>query len=80
MPIYDYVCDECENTDSKVFSMDKYKKKIKCKKCGRMMRIDIKGIIKSQNTIIPEHMSATGSAGDNQIKYDKSPSKKKHYW
>jgi len=79
MPTYDYIC-ECGNKASKLFSMKEYKQKIKCKSCSKMMKLNVRENVKSQNTIIPEHMSAAGSAGDNQIKYDKSPSKKKHYW
>lgn len=82
MPMYDYFCPNCNNTNTKFFSFENFKEKIKCNKCGKMMKVSIKNNIKTQAHILPPHMRTTrgGTAGDNDFKYGKSPSKKKHYF
>lgn len=80
MATYMFICDNCGSGDSINQSMmEETPKTIKCEKCGSDMRRDIGGENKTTSIIIPDHMTAT-EMNRPQYKYDKSPSKRKHFW
>lgn len=51
----------------------------KCPKCGSIMFHNIGEELRSVAIIIPEYMTAE-ETNKPQIKFDKSPSRKKHYF
>ena len=81
MPMYSFKCveDKCKGRDTIQCSMAEISDlKPKCPKCKKIMVRDFNS--DNLSTVIPEHMRATGTAGDNKLRFDKSPSKKKHFY
>lgn len=84
MPVYDVECKKCKKKDTILWNYQEYdefkkgsiQEKCKNKDCDGDLRV----LVGNYTTIIPDHMSAAGGAGDNEIKYDKSPSKRKRFY
>lgn len=80
MATYMYKCRECGAGDSIDQPMtEDTPATIKCPACGKDMKRDILGEQRTTSIIIPDHMTAT-EVNRPQYKYDKSPSRKKHYF
>ncbi len=77
MPSYDYKCKECKNTLSINCSMSEMQSEIDCPECHKTMKRNFKEQNKSMGVIIPYHMT---HHADNDIKFDKSPSGRKHFY
>lgn len=77
---YIYTCKKCKKDEEIQQSMaDDLPTDKKCSKCGEEMFHNIGKDARSSSIIIPEHMTAT-EVDKPQIKYDKSPSRRKHYF
>jgi len=71
---YDYQCSECGYTEDLYFHMnDERPKQYKCPECGNKTMTRIFG---NKKIVIPFQWGDT----DNDIKFDKSPSRRKHYF
>ena len=78
MPAYDFKC-ECGETDTIIQSMSDPFPDMICKECGEEMKQDFSGKMGSTSVIIPNHMQAA-ELNKPEIKFDKSPSRKKHFF
>ena len=77
---YIYTCPKC-NTDDEINQSitDDLPTNKKCPKCEEKMFHNIGKEARSSTIIIPEHMTAT-EVNKPQYTYDKSPSRKKHFF
>lgn len=77
---YIYTCSKCNKDDEIEQPMgDDLPTDKVCQKCGAPMFHNIGAEVRSSTIIIPEHMTAY-EVDKPQYKYDKSPSRKRHYW
>ncbi len=77
---YIYTCPACKTNDEVEQPMaDDLPTDKKCPSCGELMFHNIGEEVRSSTIIIPEHMTAT-ETNRAQYTYDKSPSKRKHFW
>jgi len=77
---YIYTCSKCK-TDEEIDQPmgDDLPTDKKCSKCGEPMFHNIAEEVRSSMIIIPNHMTAA-EVDKPQYKYDKSPSRRKHFW
>ena len=72
MTKYTYMCSECGYEQDFEHDMEVGPPKVhECLKCGGVMKRNY-----SSSIIIPPHFNES----ENKIKYDKSPSRRKHFW
>jgi len=77
---YIYTCPKCKlNEEISQSIEDDLPIDKKCKKCGSIMFHNIREEAKSSAIIIPDYMTAEES-DKPQIKFDKSPSRRRHYF
>lgn len=77
--IYLFICPQCKDSKEIEKPMLDPMPKVFCTKCEIEMKRDYKSEQKDKATIIPdEHKSINSSKVE--FKYDKSPSKRKHFW
>lgn len=78
--IYIYTCKKCKKDEEIEQPMaDDLPTDKKCSSCEGEMFHNIGKKVRSSSIIIPEHMTAA-EVDKPQYKYDKSPSRRKHYF
>jgi len=77
---YIYTCPKCKTNEEINQPMaDDLPTDKKCSKCDQLMFHNIAEEVRSSTIIIPEHMTAA-ETNRPQITYNKSPSRRKHFF
>jgi len=72
---YTYECEVCKESEDVYFSMkEDHPERYDCPFCNSLN--SMKRVFGNNSTHIPMDWGST----DNEIKFDKSPSRKKHFW